>query len=54
MEPVIDFFEKFSPALDTMVQYGANPVVLVWGSLKAVLVVYIHCNISPLAPSQSR
>jgi hypothetical protein len=53
MEPVIDFFEKFSSALDTMVQYGASPVVLVWGSLKAVLVVYIHCNISPLHPARA-
>jgi hypothetical protein len=39
IEPVIDFFTRFSPVLDTMSQYGSNSATLVWGSLKAMLVV---------------
>jgi|SRR5271168_3819042 len=39
MEPVIDFFTRFSPVLDSMVQYGTSSATIVWGSLKAVLVV---------------
>jgi hypothetical protein len=39
IEPVIDFFTRFSPVLDTMSQYGSNSATLIWGSLKAMLVV---------------
>ena len=39
MEPVIDFFTRYSPVLDATVQSGSSISGLVWGSLKAVLMV---------------
>ena len=39
MEPIIDFFTRYTPVLDTAVQSGSSVAVLVWGSLKAVLLV---------------
>ncbi|KAF7932838.1 uncharacterized protein EAE98_004137 [Botrytis deweyae] len=38
IEPVIDFLTRFSPIVDMMVQ-GTSSASLVWGSLKAVLMV---------------
>jgi hypothetical protein len=38
-EPVIDFFTRFSPMVDSMIQYGSRPSTLVWGALKGVLMV---------------
>ncbi|KAF7908101.1 uncharacterized protein EAF01_003856 [Botrytis porri] len=38
IEPVIDFLTRFSPIIDMMVQ-GTSSASLVWGSLKAVLMV---------------
>ena len=38
IEPVIDFLTRFSPVVDMMVQ-GTSSASLVWGSLKAVLMV---------------
>lgn len=38
IEPVIDFFATFSPVFDTMTN-GTASASLIWGSLKAVLVV---------------
>ena len=37
LEPLIDFLMMYSPALDIIVQYDANPSAIVWGSLKALL-----------------
>lgn len=38
IEPIIDFLTRFSPVVDMMVQ-GTSSASLVWGSLKAVLMV---------------
>ncbi|QSZ32069.1 hypothetical protein DSL72_001638 [Monilinia vaccinii-corymbosi] len=38
IEPIIDFLTRFSPAVDMMVQ-GTSTASLVWGSLRAVLMV---------------
>lgn len=38
IEPVIDFLTRFSPVVDMMVQ-GSSSASLVWGSLKAVLMI---------------
>ncbi|KAJ8059585.1 hypothetical protein OCU04_011240 [Sclerotinia nivalis] len=38
IEPVIDFLTRFSPVVDMMVQ-GSSSASLIWGSLKAVLMV---------------
>lgn len=37
LEPVVDFFVKFGPAIDSAVQYGSTPSTLLWGALKAVI-----------------
>ncbi|CAD6445346.1 a9bb4458-a7ff-4557-b5c9-8001b7ffca93, partial [Sclerotinia trifoliorum] len=38
IEPVIDFLTRFAPVVDMMVQ-GSSSASLIWGSLKAVLMV---------------
>ena len=37
LEPLIDFLMMYSPALDIIVQFDANPSAIIWGSLKALL-----------------
>ncbi|KAH8758170.1 hypothetical protein F5882DRAFT_453880 [Hyaloscypha sp. PMI_1271] len=39
IEPVIDFLSRFTPVVDTFAQYGSSSAALIWGSLKAVLVI---------------
>lgn len=39
LEPLIDFFIRYSPAIDMMVQYEVAPSALIWGVLKALLEV---------------
>ena len=37
LEPLIDFLIMYSPAVDILVQFDANPSAVVWGSLKAII-----------------
>lgn len=39
LEPLLDFLMMYSPALDVIAQYDANPSALVWGCLRALLQV---------------
>lgn len=39
LNPLISFIERFSPAVDIAVQGTINPAALVWGAMRALLVV---------------
>lgn len=48
IEPVINFFIRFSPIVDTMVQYGSSPSTVIWGALKGILIVRLEM-LQPIA-----
>lgn len=43
LKPFIDFVERYSPAVDVGVQGVPSPAIVIWGCLRAIIVV------SPLA-----
>ena len=39
LDPLAQFLSRYASVVDTIVQYDVNPSAIVWGSLKALLVV---------------
>ena len=46
LEPLIDFLMMYSPALDIIVQFDANPSAIIWGSIKALLKASVYSYIA--------
>ena len=48
LDPLVLFLSRYASVVDTMVQYDVNPSTIVWGSLKALLVVRWHLSLARL------
>lgn len=48
LDPLVQFLSKYASAVDTIGQYDVNPSAIVWGSLKALLVVRWHLALARL------
>ena len=54
LEPLIDFLLMYSPAVDIIVQFDANPSAVIWGSLKAIIKASLNASANigvPMAQS---
>jgi hypothetical protein len=49
LQPLVGFVERYAAAVDAAVQGSLNPASLIWGLLRALLVVGSSTAVAPLA-----
>ena len=41
LQPFVDFIERYSPAVDVGIQGTVSPATLIWGCLRAIIIVLV-------------